>query len=167
MRQALDRFFGFGRHRTTLARDSFAGATTFIVMSYIIFVDPNILTGVKGPHGQTLPFSGVLTSTCLVAAVMTILMGVYTNRAYALAPGLGINAIVAFTLVGTLHLSFPSAMGLIVLEGLVVTAARPHGLTRDDHARDPARAEEGDRGAGGRSQGSTSSMSRSAFRLRS
>ena len=128
MRQALDRFFGFGRHRTTLARDSFAGATTFIVMSYIIFVNPNILTGVKGPHGQTLPFSGVLTSTCLVAAVMTILMGVYTNRAYALAPGLGINAIVAFTLVGTLHLSFPSAMGLIVLEGLVVTALVLTGL---------------------------------------
>ena len=87
--QALDRYFGFGRHRTTLARDSFAGATTFIVMSYIIFVNPTILTGVRGPGGETLPFSGVLTSTSLVAAVMTILMGLYTNRAYALAPGSG------------------------------------------------------------------------------
>jgi AGZA family xanthine/uracil permease-like MFS transporter len=60
--------------------------------------------------------------------VMTILMGLYTNRAYALAPGLGINAIVAFTLVGTLHLSFPSAMGLIVLEGAVVTVLVLTGL---------------------------------------
>src|SRR5205085_7876145 len=107
-----------------------AGVTTFIVMSYIIFLNPTILSfaGVKGLEAKGLPFDGVLTVTCLVAAVMTILMGLYTNRAYALAPGLGINAIVAFTLVGTLHLSFPSAMGLIVLEGLVVTALVLTGL---------------------------------------
>jgi adenine/guanine/hypoxanthine permease len=124
----LERRFGFARHRTTLSRDTLAGMTTFVVMSYIIFVNPNILTSVKGPHGQVLPFAGVLASTCLVAGVMTILMGLYTNRAYALAPGLGINAIVAFTLVGTLHLSFPSAMGLIVLEGAVVTVLVLTGL---------------------------------------
>jgi AGZA family xanthine/uracil permease-like MFS transporter len=124
----LERFFNFGAQRTTLARDTFAGATTFVVMSYIIFVNPIILTSVKGPDGKTLPFDGVLASTCLVACVMTILMGLYTNRAYALAPGLGINAIVAFTLVGTLHLSFPSAMGLILLEGAVVTLLVLTGL---------------------------------------
>jgi hypothetical protein len=76
-----------------------AGATTFIVMSYII-----------------------------AAAVMTILMGLYSNKAYALAPGHGINAIVAFPLVGQQELSFPSAMGLIVLEGVVVTALVLTGL---------------------------------------
>jgi adenine/guanine/hypoxanthine permease len=124
----LERFFSFSRHGTTLSRDTFAGMTTFVVMSYIIFVNPSILTAVKGPGGGTLPFAGVLASTCLVAGVMTILMGLYTNRAYALAPGLGINAIVAFTLVGTLHLSFPSAMGLIVLEGAVVTVLVLTGL---------------------------------------
>ena len=59
---------------------------------------------------------------------MTILMGLYTNRAYALAPGLGINAIVAFQLIGDEGLSFSSAMGLIVLEGLVVTALVLTGL---------------------------------------
>jgi AGZA family xanthine/uracil permease-like MFS transporter len=124
----LERFFAFSRRGTTLSRDTFAGMTTFVVMSYIIFVNPSILTAVKGPGGDTLPFAGVLASTCLVAGVMTILMGLYTNRAYALAPGLGINAIVAFTLVGTLHLSFPSAMGLIVLEGAVVTVLVLSGL---------------------------------------
>jgi adenine/guanine/hypoxanthine permease len=124
----LTRFFAFSRRGTTLSRDTFAGMTTFVVMSYIIFVNPSILTAVKGPGGDTLPFAGVLASTCLVAGVMTILMGLYTNRAYALAPGLGINAIVAFTLVGTLHLSFPSAMGLIVLEGAVVTVLVLSGL---------------------------------------
>jgi AGZA family xanthine/uracil permease-like MFS transporter len=67
------------------------------------------------------PFEQVLAATCLVAGVMTILMGLYTNRAYAIAPGLGINAIVAFSLVANEGLSFPAAMGLIVVEGIAVT----------------------------------------------
>jgi AGZA family xanthine/uracil permease-like MFS transporter len=117
----LERRFRFAEHGTTLARDTMAGVTTFIVMSYIIFLNPIILTSVKQPDGTTLAFEGVVTATCVVAAVMTILMGLYTNKAYALAPGLGINAIVAFQLVGSNGLTFASAMGLIVLEGALVT----------------------------------------------
>src|SRR5215216_2949640 len=108
---ALGRQFRFAENGTTLARDTVAGVTTFIVMSYIIFVNPGILTSVKGPGGDSLPFEAVLTSTCLVAGVMTVLMGLYSNRAYALAPGLGLNAVVAFTLVANEGLSFPEAMG--------------------------------------------------------
>jgi AGZA family xanthine/uracil permease-like MFS transporter len=120
---ALERFFKFRAHETTLARDTMAGVTTFIVMSYIIFLNPIILSfaGIKGLENKGLPFDGVLTVTCLVAGVMTMVMGLYTNRAFALAPGLGLNAVVAFNLVVNEGLSFPSAMGLIVLEGLVVT----------------------------------------------
>src|SRR3954471_7676304 len=118
----LERRFRFAAHGTTLARDTIAGLTTFIVMSYIIFLNPIILTSVKPSVGKPLAFEGVVTATCVVAAVMTILMGLYTNKAYALAPGLGINAIVAFQLVGQNGLSFASAMGLILLEGAVVTA---------------------------------------------
>jgi len=117
----LERRFRFAEHGTTLARDTMAGATTFVVMSYIIFLNPIILTSVKQSDGKTLAFEGVVTATCVVAAVMTILMGLYTNKAYALAPGLGINAIVAFQLVGQNGLTFASAMGLIVLEGVAVT----------------------------------------------
>src|SRR5256885_6721542 len=124
----LERRFQFAEHGTTLARDTMAGLTTFIVMSYIIFLNPIILTSVKPKVGAALPFEGVVTATCVVAAVMTILMGLYTNKAYALAPGLGINAIVAFQLVGQNGLSFASAMGLIVLEGIVVTALVVTGL---------------------------------------
>ena len=124
----LERRFRFAEHGTTLARDTMAGLTTFIVMSYIIFLNPIILTSVKPKTGAPLPFEGVVTATCVVAAVMTILMGLYSNKAYALAPGLGINAIVAFQLVGQQGLSFPSAMGLIVLEGIVVTALVLTGL---------------------------------------
>jgi adenine/guanine/hypoxanthine permease len=118
---ALERRFRFAEHGTTLARDTTAGVTTFIVMSYIIFLNPIILTSVKPKAGSPLPFDGAVTATCVVAAVMTILMGLYTNKAYALAPGLGINAIVAFQLVGQQGLSFASAMGLIVCEGIAVT----------------------------------------------
>src|SRR5689334_2091327 len=117
----LERRFQFAAHGTTLVRDTMAGATTVIVMSYIIFLNPIILTSVKPKTGAPLPFEAVVTATCVVAAVMTILMGLYSNKAYALAPGLGINAIVAFQLVGQNGLTFASAMGLIVLEGIAVT----------------------------------------------
>ena len=122
-RSALGRRFRFHERGTNLARDTVAGMTTFIVMSYIIFVNPAILgfAGVEGLQEQGLPFNAVLTSTCLVAGVMTIIMGLYTNMAYAIAPGLGLNAVVAFTLVAQAGLSFPEAMGLVVVEGLAVT----------------------------------------------
>src|SRR3954470_3192260 len=124
----LERRFRFAEHGTTLARDTMAGVTTFIVMAYIIFLNPIILTTVQPRRGGAVPFDGVLTGTCVVAGVMTILMGLYTNRAYALAPGLGINAVVAFQLIGGEGLSFASAMGLIVLEGAVVTLLVLTGL---------------------------------------
>jgi AGZA family xanthine/uracil permease-like MFS transporter len=116
-RSAPDGYFKFAENGTTLGRDTMAGVTTFIVMSYIIFLNPAIL----GLGGDGLPLPGTLTSTCLVAGVMTIIMGVYTNRAYAIAPGLGINAIVAFSLVLGAGLGFPEAMGIIVMEGALVT----------------------------------------------
>jgi AGZA family xanthine/uracil permease-like MFS transporter len=113
----LERFFKFKQWNTSLKRDTLAGLTTFIVMSYIIFVNPSIL----GLGGKGLPFAAALTSTCLVAGVMTILMGVVTNRAYAIAPGMGLNAVVAFSLVLGQGLTFPQAMGLIFLEGVAIT----------------------------------------------
>ena len=122
-RSAFGRRFRFTENGTTLARDTVAGMTTFIVMSYIIFVNPAILgfAGIEGLQEAGLPFDAVLTSTCLVAGVMTIIMGLYTNMAYAIAPGLGLNAVVAFTLVANEQLSYPEAMGLIVVEGLAIT----------------------------------------------
>ena len=120
----LERRFHFAANGTTLGRDTMAGVTTFIVMSYIIFVNPQILSfaGIEGLSEIGLPFNQVLAVTCLVAGVMTILMGLYTNYAYAIAPGLGLNAVVAFSLVAGEGLSFPAAMGLIVVEGIAVTA---------------------------------------------
>jgi AGZA family xanthine/uracil permease-like MFS transporter len=120
---AFGRRFRFRERGTTPQRDTVAGLTTFIVMSYIIFVNPAILSfaGIEGLQEIGLDFDAVLTSTCLVAGVMTIIMGLYTNLAYAIAPGLGLNAVVAFTLVADNRLGFPEAMGLVVIEGLAIT----------------------------------------------
>jgi AGZA family xanthine/uracil permease-like MFS transporter len=126
----LERYFGFAARGTTFARDTMAGATTFVVMSYIIFVNPSILAnGVTHPPlGAPLAFSAVLTSTCLVAGAMSILMGLTTNYAYAIAPGLGLNAVVAFGLVASGKASFPEAMGLVVLEGAAMVLLAVSGL---------------------------------------
>ncbi len=129
-RSALERPFRFAEHGTTLARDTMAGVTTFIVMSYIIFVNPAILgfAGVEGLEDQGLPFAAVLTSTCLVAGVMTIAMGLVSNKAFAIAPGLGLNAVVAFSLVAGAGLGFPEAMGIVVMEGILVVVLVLAGL---------------------------------------
>jgi AGZA family xanthine/uracil permease-like MFS transporter len=112
----LDRFFRLREHGTNIRTEVLAGLTTFMVMSYIIAVNPATLN-FNGALGTTR----VATVTCLVAGVMSIAMGLYTNRAIALAPGLGINAIVAYTLVGSMGLTFPQAMGVIVSEGVIIT----------------------------------------------
>jgi adenine/guanine/hypoxanthine permease len=109
--------------RNCVGAEVLAGATTFVVMSYIIFVNPLILgfVGIGPLAGRGLPFPATMTSTCLVAGLITIAMGLYTNRALALAPGMGLNAVVAFQLVAGMGLSWPEAMGVIVLEGVVIT----------------------------------------------
>src|SRR6266568_4300061 len=84
--------------RTTTATEVRAGATTFMVMAYIIFVNPLILGfgGVPGLEGKGLPFAPTLTVTCLSAGLLSIAMGVFAKYPLALAPGMGLNAVVAF-----------------------------------------------------------------------
>lgn len=112
----VNRQFALQAHGTDIRTEMMAGLTTFMVMAYIVAVNPSILT-FNGELGVT----EVATVTCLVAGIMSIAMGLYSNRAIAIAPGLGLNAIVAFTLVGSMGLSFPEAMGVVVAEGLIVT----------------------------------------------
>ena len=112
----LERQFKLSQYGTNVRTEVMAGLTTFMVMSYIIAVNPSILT-----FNGELSVTQVATVTCLVAGVMTIIMGLYANIAIAIAPGLGLNAIVAFTLVGSMGLSFPEAMGVVVAEGIIIT----------------------------------------------
>ncbi len=117
------RFWNLAVPRERIGIEVLAGVTTFLVKAYIIFVNPITLgfVGIKGLEGKGLPFAPAMTSTCLVAALTSILMGLYTNKSFALAPGMGLNAVVAFQLVATLGLSWPAAMGVIFLEGVVIT----------------------------------------------
>jgi adenine/guanine/hypoxanthine permease len=113
----LGGFFGFSERGTNLRTEILAGLTTFMTMAYIVFVNPAIL----GTEGTGLPVTGVFFATCVAASVACIAMGVFANYPVALASGLGLNAIVAFTLILGLGLSWQQAMAVIVLEGLVVT----------------------------------------------
>jgi AGZA family xanthine/uracil permease-like MFS transporter len=108
---------------TNVRTELLAGVTTFLTMSYIIFVNPLFLSFFGNPDlaGKALPFSASLTATCLATAVMCILMGIWTNYPFALAPGMGLNAIVAYQMVLGMGLSWPSAMGVIVMEGAIIT----------------------------------------------
>jgi len=113
----LERQFKLSRLGTNVQTEVIAGLTTFMVMSYIIAVNPATLN----MGGSGLDVTQVATVTCLIAGIMSIAMGLYTNRAVAIAPGLGINAVVAYTLVGSMGLTFPEAMGVVVTEGLIIT----------------------------------------------
>jgi adenine/guanine/hypoxanthine permease len=117
----LDRYFEITARGSTLSTEVRAGLATFLTMAYILFVNPQVLGAVADPSGAKLPFDQVLTVTALVAGIATLAMGVFGRYPFALAAGLGLNAFVAFSLVGGEGLSWPDAMGVVVAEGLVIT----------------------------------------------
>jgi AGZA family xanthine/uracil permease-like MFS transporter len=124
MSPLLDRIFTLRERRTTVRTEVLAGATTFVTMAYILFVNPQVLSAAAGAD----KFGALLTSTALVAAVMTIAMGLAANLPLALASGMGLNAVVAFQLSGAMQLTYPQAMGVIVAEGIAITALVATGL---------------------------------------
>lgn len=118
----LESLFQLRARGTTVGTEVVAGLTTFMVMAYIIFVNPAILSfaGVPELRGQGPPFAATLAATCLVAALMTAAMGLVTNYPLALASGMGLNAAVAFQLIASQGLPWPAAMGVIFLEGVAI-----------------------------------------------
>ncbi|WP_216210026.1 NCS2 family permease [Amycolatopsis aidingensis] len=125
-RTTLDRFFKISERGSTPGREIRGGLVTFVTMAYIIVLNPLILgsfsaedTGAKtDAFGNILPVSQVAAVTALVAGVLTILFGLVANYPFALAAGLGINALVAVTIAP--QMSWPAAMGLVLVNGLVV-----------------------------------------------
>ncbi|SET48264.1 NCS2 family permease [Geodermatophilus poikilotrophus] len=123
----LDRYFGISARRSTLTRELRGGLTTFFTMAYIVVLNPIILSG-PDITGASLPFASVAAVTALVAGVMTILMGVVGRYPFAVAAGLGINAIVG--VFAATQMSWPEIMGLVVLEGLLITVLVLTGFRR-------------------------------------
>jgi adenine/guanine/hypoxanthine permease len=126
-RNGLDRYFSVSARRSTVPRELRGGLVTFFTMAYIVVLNPIILSGAD-IHGRSLPFAAVAAVTALVAGVMTILMGVVGRYPLALATGLGINAIVA--VYAATQMTWPDVMGLIVLEGLLITVLVLTGFRR-------------------------------------
>jgi AGZA family xanthine/uracil permease-like MFS transporter len=119
----LERRFKIAERSSTIRTEIVGGLVTFLTMSYIIFLNPSILHSVKDHNGLVLGFNQVATMTALVAGLLTIAMGLYANYPFAMASGLGLNAFVAFSLVGgPTHLTWPDAMGVIVMEGIFIMA---------------------------------------------
>ena len=122
--------------RPVVLRELIAGVTTFVTMAYIVVVNPAILS----TPGTGMPFSGVLTATVLLSFAMTLLMGLYAKLPFGVAPGMGLNAFFAFSLVLGRQIPWPQALGIVFWAGVLflllsitnvragIARAIPHGL---------------------------------------
>lgn len=115
---AIDRFFQISARGSTVGREIRGGVVTFFAMAYILIVNPSILGDATA--NTTITSAAIAAGTALVAAVMTIIMGVFANFPMAMAAGMGLNAMVAFSLVGGAGLTYQEAMGLIFWEGVLI-----------------------------------------------
>jgi adenine/guanine/hypoxanthine permease len=119
--KAIAAFFDFEGHRTSFQREAVAGLTTFVTMSYIIAVNPAILKEAGIPPGPSM------VATIVAAVVGTLIMGLYANRPFAIAPYMGENAFIAFTVVKSMGFSWQTAMAAVFISGVlfvVLTVAR-------------------------------------------
>ncbi|MGW7426844.1 NCS2 family permease [Streptomyces sp. NPDC054813] len=123
---ALDRYFKISERGSTLAREVRGGFATFFAMAYIIVLNPIILGSAKDMYGHQLDNGQLVTATVVTAAFTTLLMGVVGNVPIALAAGLGVNSVVALQLAP--RMSWPDAMGMVVLAGFVVMLLVASGL---------------------------------------
>src|SRR5215212_7411514 len=111
----LERVFHLRMRGSDVGTEVRAGLTTFMVMAYIIVLNAVIITTGARIAGQDVAFPALVTSTCLVAGLMCLAMGLYANLPFAMAPGMGLNAVVAFQLMVGMQYTFAEAMGVIVL----------------------------------------------------
>src|SRR5512138_3687831 len=111
----MHRYFDFARHETSYRQETIAGITTFLTMAYIVVVNPAVLEAAGIPKGPSM------TATILSAAFGTLVMGVYAKRPFAIAPYMGENAFIAFTVVRVLGLPWQTALGAIFLAGVLFT----------------------------------------------
>src|SRR5271168_1669684 len=109
----LDRIFGLSQSGSNLRTEFIAGLTTFLTMVYIAFVNPQIL-GTTG-----MDKGAVFVATCIAAAVSTLVMALYANYPIALAPGMGLNAFFAFTVVLTMKYTWQQALAAVFCSGVI------------------------------------------------
>ena len=118
----LEDYFEFARLGADWKTEILAGATTFLTMAYIVFVNPSILAEAG------MPFEAVLAATCLSAAFGSILMGAFARYPIALAPGMGLNAYFAYAVVKGMGVAWQTALGAVFLSGLAFFALTALGV---------------------------------------
>ncbi|WP_435787792.1 NCS2 family permease [Clostridium sp.] len=109
------KYFKLEENGSDVKREVIGGITTFLTMAYIIAVNANIL----GDPAVGMPAAAVVTVTCLIAAFTTILMGLYANLPFALAPGMGLNAFFAYTVVIGMQIPWQVALAAVFVEGII------------------------------------------------
>ena len=112
----FERLFLLREHGTTVKGELIAGLTTFVTMAYVVFVTPNMLEGTGMDHGA------VFVATCLGSAVACFLMGFYANWPVGLAPGIGLTAFFAYSVVGEMGYSWQVALGAVFIAGVLFVA---------------------------------------------
>jgi len=122
--ELIEKVFKLKEHGTTVRTELVAGLTTFLTMAYIIFVNPSILGEAGMPKGS------VFVATCLIAALGTLIMGLYANYPIALAPGMGLNAYFAFVVVGQMGYSWQTALGAVFVSGCLFLIVTVTGLRK-------------------------------------
>ncbi|HCA85169.1 MAG TPA: MFS transporter [Streptomyces sp.] len=125
-KNALDRFFKLSERGSDVPREIRGGLATFFAMAYIIVLNPIILSAGRDMYGHQLDMGQLITATALMAGLSTVLMGIIGNVPIALAAGLGINAVVSLQLAP--EMSWPDAMGMVVLAGFVLMILVASGL---------------------------------------
>ena len=129
---AVDRFFKISERGSSVSQEVRGGLVTFFAMAYIIVLNPLIIGGFSAEQAATdveggwLPNGQVAAVTALVGGLMTLAMGLIANVPFGLAAGLGINSFLAFGLVG--ELTWPEAMGLVLINGVVIVVLAATGL---------------------------------------
>jgi len=124
----LDRYFKISERGSSIGTEVRAGTVSFFAMAYIILLNPLIIGTVEDVNGTTLGIPQVAAATALIAGVVTIFFGALSNYPFAFATGLGINSLVAVTLVAGEGLTWPQAMGLVVIEGIIIVLLAVSGF---------------------------------------
>ncbi|WP_185968479.1 NCS2 family permease [Paracoccus sp. M683] len=120
----MERFFKLADHGTSVRTEVIAGVTTFLTMAYIIFVNPDILSTTG------MDRDAVFVATCLAAALGSAIMGLWANWPIGMAPGMGLNAFFAFTVVGAMGFSWQQALGAVFISGLIFLFLSVTGIRR-------------------------------------
>lgn len=120
----MESYFKLAEHGSSIRTEVIAGITTFLTMAYIIFVNPDILSTTG------MDRNAVFVATCLAAALGSAIMGLWANWPIAMAPGMGLNAFFAFTVVGMMGFTWQQALGAVFISGLIFLFLTVTGLRR-------------------------------------